>query len=129
MFTTDFRQTVGTFPSGVTVVTTHDPGSTTLQHLQVGSFIGVSVLSDGQLELAQRFARRGVDKFADTFVHRVADGVPILDGASALFVGKVQAHHLGGDHTILTVLVEKMGHEEAARTLLYQRGSLREWPI
>ncbi|MDU0478482.1 flavin reductase family protein [Staphylococcus chromogenes] len=152
----EFRRTVGTFPSGVTVVTTHDDGhdygltvsafcslsldppmvlvaldsaSRTLTHLGQGQPIAVSVLSESQGALAKQFATHGGDKFADVMVHRVAHDVPVLDGVSAWFVGTVAGLYLGGDHTIITVLVEQMGHVDEARPLLYQRGLLREWPV
>lgn len=151
-----FRDAVGTFPTGVTVVTTHDAGedfgltvsafcslsldpamvmvavastSRTLAHLGVGAPIGVSVLSEGQLEVAQRFARSGGAKFEGVLVHRATDGVPLIDGASAWFYGQVAGVYLGGDHTILAINVQDLGHEDDARPMLYQRGSIFNWPL
>src|SRR5690606_6575499 len=92
------RAAVGTFPSGVTVVTTLkedgsdvgltvsafsslslepamvvlavDNGSTSLPYLTVGAPLGISVLADGQGPVAYQFSRRGVDRFAGVDTHR-----------------------------------------------------------
>ena len=150
------RAAVGTFPSGVTVVTTLkedgsdvgltvsafsslslepamvvlavDNGSTSLPYLTVGAPLGISVLADGQGPVAYQFSRRGVDRFAGVDPHRGGRGVALLDGAAAWFAGEIVHAYPGGDHTILTVAVHDCGTHESARPLLYQRGQVHDWP-
>lgn len=66
---------------------------------QVGRF-GVNVLSDGQQDLAARFAQSGVDRFAGTaweFEH----GLPRLAGAGTWIVCDLADATAGGDHMLL----------------------------
>lgn len=111
------RHTVGMFPSGVTVVSTHAQGtdygmtvsafaslslspalvmvaiesrSHTLAHLAPGDPVAVNVLAEGQVDVAVQFARHIPDRFAGIDVHREGPaGVPVLDGAAAAIVGHV----------------------------------------
>lgn len=148
------RAAVGTFPSGVTVVTTRsgagdvgltvsafsslslepamvvlsvDNSSTSLPHLTVGAPVGVSVLAEGQGRLARQFGTRGIDRFAGVDVLRRGRGVALIEGAAAWFAGEVVAAFPGGDHTILTVSVAECGTTDDARPLLYQRGRVHDW--
>jgi len=149
------RAAVGTFPSGVTVVTTLredgtdvgltvsaftslslepamvllavDNASTSLPFLGVGRPVGISVLAEGQGPVAYRFSSRGVDRFAGVVTRRGARGVALIDAAAAYFAGEITAAFPGGDHTILTVAVHECGTTEEARPLLYQRGQLHDW--
>ncbi|GAB3707129.1 flavin reductase family protein [Corynebacterium nasicanis] len=150
------RAAVGTFPSGVTVVTTLkedgtdvgltvsafaslslepamvllavDNASTSLPYLTVGAPLGISVLADGQGPVAYQFSKRGVDRFAGVATQRGRGGVALIDAAAAFFVGDITAAYPGGDHTILTVAVRECGTHETARPLLYQRGQVHDWP-
>lgn len=152
----ELRSAVGTFPSGVTVVTTLGPeggdvgltvsafsslslepamvvfsvdnGSQSLPYLTVGAPVGVSVLADGQGPVAYQFSTRGADRFAGVDTHRRGRGVAVLDGAAAWFAGEIVNAFPGGDHTILTVAVHECGTHETARPLLYQRGQVHDWP-
>lgn len=150
------RAAVGTFPSGVTVVTTRsgdadvgltvsafsslslepamvvlsvDNASTSLPHLTVGAPVGVSVLAEGQGGLARQFATRGIDRFAGVDLVRRARGVALIDGAAAWFAGEIVNAFPGGDHTILTVSVAGCGTQVDARPLLYQRGRTHDWVV
>ncbi|RNE48346.1 flavin reductase family protein [Corynebacterium alimapuense] len=149
------RAVVGTFPSGITVVTVNaetgadigltisafsslslepamvvfsvDSNSRSLPHLEVGAFVGISVLAEGQAEIASRFARRGIDRFEGVETIRDEHGPMLIDGAAAWFVGAVVNAFEGGDHTILTVEVHACGANEKTRPLLYQRGRVHDW--
>ncbi len=149
------RAAVGTFPSGVTVVTTLTPSgedvgltisafsslslepamvvlsvdnaSQSLPYLTVGQPLGISVLAEGQGGLAHQFSRRGIDRFAGVGTHRRGRGVAVIDGAAAWFTGEIVNAFPGGDHTILTVAVHDCGTHEDARPLLYQRGQVHDW--
>ncbi|MDO5511384.1 flavin reductase family protein [Corynebacterium sp.] len=150
------RAAVGTFPSGVTVVTTLgadgtdvgltvsafsslslepamvvlavDNTSSSLPWLTVGAPLGISVLAEGQGPIAHQFARKGVDRFAGVGTHRGGGGVVLIDAAAAWFTGEIAAAFPGGDHTILTVAVHGCGTHDSARPLLYQRGKVHDWP-
>lgn len=148
------RATVGTFPSGVTVVTTRfedqdvgltvsafsslslepamvvlsvDNSSTSLPYLTVGAPVGISVLAEGQGGLAGQFSRRGIDRFAGVDVFRRGADVAVIEGSAAWFAGEIVNAFPGGDHTILTISVTDCGTSDDARPLLYQRGRIYDW--
>ncbi|MCK7675572.1 flavin reductase family protein [Corynebacterium pygosceleis] len=148
----ELRTAVGSFPSGVTVVTTHSEGmdigltvsafaslslepamvvvcienrSKSLPHLAVGREVGISVLASDQLELAVQFARHVEDRFAGVEIERRGElGVPFISGAVAWFRGTVHEWHEGGDHAIITVNVLACGSDEEREPLRYCRGKL-----
>jgi 3-hydroxy-9,10-secoandrosta-1,3,5(10)-triene-9,17-dione monooxygenase reductase component len=126
---TDYRRALAQFATGVTVVTTRG-GDGTPVGLTVNSFNSVSldpplvlwslalrassvaafkdcshyainVLAGHQLEIAQRFATRGADRFGPGDWHDGPHGVPVLDGCVATFVARSLSRHLEGDHLIL----------------------------
>ena len=51
-----------------------------------------------------------------------ADGVPILDGAAAVFECFNRSQYDEGDHTILIGQVERCEHRAGASPLLYHGG-------
>lgn len=120
-----FRDTVGAFATGVTVVTAPGPaglttnaftsvsldpplvlvcfdaGSRTLDAVRRSGIYGVNVLRAGQEELAAVFASKRVsaEKYAEVS-HTEEHGVPILDDALAWLVCEVTDLVEAGDHTI-----------------------------
>ncbi|MCK7678264.1 flavin reductase family protein [Corynebacterium sp. CCM 9186] len=150
----ELRTAVGSFPSGVTVVTTHSEGmdigltvsafaslslepamvvvcienkSKSLPHLAVGREVGISVLASDQLELAVQFARHVEDRFAGVEIERRGEiGVPFVKGAVAWFLGVVDSWYEGGDHTIVTISVIACGNIHEKDPLFYVRGLLRQ---
>jgi flavin reductase (DIM6/NTAB) family NADH-FMN oxidoreductase RutF len=132
--TLDYRRALGQFATGVTVVTTRGPDGV-LAGLTVNSFNSVSlapplvlwslanragsfgafaaaegfvvnVLGRGQMELAQRFSTRGVERFgADTQWQPTARGWPRLTGCVAWFECLTRHRHPAGDHTIFVAEV------------------------
>ncbi|MDF1691403.1 MAG: flavin reductase family protein [Zhongshania sp.] len=131
------RNALGCFTTGVTVVTTCNDGvdagvtvnsfnSVSLDPPMVlwslaksaGSFntyhtadhFAVHILAADQEPISQRFATRGIDKFAEVDFHRGVGGVPILDGCSAVFHCKTVYRYEGGDHEIYVGHVEKLEH-------------------
>lgn len=50
------------------------------------------------------------------------DGVPSLDGANAVFLCRLEAKHLGGDHRILMGKIEEKFDPETAATPLLSFG-------
>lgn len=149
----ELRTAVGSFPSGVTVVTTHSEGmdigltvsafaslslepamvvvcienkSKSLPHLAVGREIGISVLASDQLELAVQFARHVEDRFAGVEIERRGEtGVPFIQGAVAWFLGIVDSWFEGGDHVIISIRVIACSSNESKYPLSYMRGKLK----
>lgn len=151
----DFRDALGRFPTGVTVVTAWDAASARPLGMTVSSFNSVSlapplvlwslgregsmagviercehwavhVLAASQRELAWRFASHVNDRFAGIAWRPNAQGVPLLDGACATFECASFARHAAGDHTIMVGHVLRCTHEGSAAPLLYHGGALIE---
>jgi 3-hydroxy-9,10-secoandrosta-1,3,5(10)-triene-9,17-dione monooxygenase reductase component len=149
-----FRDTLGRFPTGVTVVTASgtggpaglttnaftslslDPplvlvcferGSRTLPVVRETGRFAVNVLRAGQEELARVFASKRVpaEKFA-AVTHTVDHGVPVLDGALAWLVCDLQALHPGGDHEIGVGAVSALGHDPDGEPLVFVDGAYRD---
>jgi flavin reductase (DIM6/NTAB) family NADH-FMN oxidoreductase RutF len=133
-----FREALGHFASGVTVVTargeTGPVGFTatgftsvsltpplvlvcvgkraSVHDVVVGAdCFGVSLLSEGQRSVAEQFARSGHDRFAGVPVRHA--GAPLLDGAVVQLECRHHARHDAGDHTILVgeVLSAAIGND------------------
>ncbi len=145
-----FRDTLGAFPTGVTVVTAPGPaglttnafsslsldpplvlvcfdnGSRTLPAVRASGRFAVNVLRAGQEELAAVFAskRVGAEKFA-AVTHTAAHGVPVLDGALAWFVCELRELVPGGDHTIGIGAVRELGFDPDGEPLVFHRGRYR----
>ncbi len=145
-----FRNALGCFPTGVTIVTTlADDGSpigvtissfTSLSlspplvlfclgdqssgldaFLRAGHF-AVNVLSDEQRDLSDRFASRKEHKWKDVAFEAGTGGVPILADCVANFECSVVDVHQGGDHRIFIGRVERMHYSETGKPLVYHRG-------
>lgn len=145
----DFRNALGSFGTGVAVVTTCAPDGT-LHGLTVNSFSAVSLqprlvlwsqslrtpshavfdaathyainlLAADQVELSRRFARSAPDKFAGLEVARGLGGIPLLAGAVATFECLATARHPGGDHVIHVGEVLRYAYSDGT-PLLFVRG-------
>jgi len=134
-----FRSALGTFATGVTIVTTRDRSGTDIG-LTVNSFSSVSldppmvlwslakksqsrqafidagcfavhILAADQSELATRFASP-VDRFAGLALERGEHGLPLLDGCAARFQCRTVSRYEGGDHDIFIGEVISYEHFE-----------------
>ena len=120
-----FREVMGRFATGVTVVTAAGPsgmtanaicslsldpllalvcfdnGARTLGAVRESGRFGICVLAAGQEELARRFASKipEAEKFEGVGWSEHA-GLPVLDGSLAWIGCEVQELRPGGDHTI-----------------------------
>jgi flavin reductase (DIM6/NTAB) family NADH-FMN oxidoreductase RutF len=98
--------------------------TTTETHRMVqesGAF-GVSILAEGQEDLAERFSGRvadGDDRFAGVSYKTAATGAPIPEGALAFLDCRVVAAHPAGTHTLFIGQVEAAGFRQDGRPLLY----------
>lgn len=144
-----FREAIGHFATGVTVITTMHEGkpagmtasavaSLSLDPVLLLVCIAhrlpthhaidnarrfvVNVLGQGQEELALRFARPASDKFAGISLKEDCE-LPVLDDAIAYFVCDVHERFPGGDHSIFTGLVRECGTTPGTQPLLYFRSS------
>ncbi|WP_349826570.1 flavin reductase family protein [Brevibacterium litoralis] len=143
------REVMGSFGSGVTVVTAQTPdgptgftcqsftslslepplitfnparSSSTWPRLrEVGSFT-VNVLGAHQDHLSNQFARSGTDKFAGISFTRSARGNPRLDDAVAWIDCTLHREYDGGDHTIVVGRVEALVGFDHLEPLLFVRG-------
>lgn len=148
-----FREVMGHFPTGVTVVTIRGEGgapfgltvsaftSVSLQPLLVlvcihrdatahdlfveGVSFAVNILSSHQADLAVRFAS-GVseERFTGLEVEDSPLGNPLLPGSLAWLECRVKDSYPGGDHTVLVGEVVDYRAREGD-PLLFHRGSLR----
>jgi len=79
---------------------------------------GVSILSEAQRDLAERFAGRigdGEDRFADVDYELSENGVPVVHGSLAFLDCRVVESHPAGTHTLY------IGQVVAGRQLLDSR--------
>ena len=146
------RDAFGAFATGVTVVTaigadgvrvgltansltsvSLDPplllfcparSASALPALRASRRFAVNVLANDQAHVADRFARRGIDRFAEATWHDLA-GLPVLDGALASFACTLDAEHDGGDHVVVIGRVEAIRASGGHDPLLYFRGAYR----
>jgi flavin reductase (DIM6/NTAB) family NADH-FMN oxidoreductase RutF len=144
--TRQFRNALGRFASGVTVLTavyqeqTHgmtanafisvsldpplvlvslDNRSNMHRILPVVRRFGISVLAEDQDVISNHFAGRIVEGLHVRFVHR--NGLPLIGGAVAYFVAEVFDIHPAGDHTLYICRVEVFETSEG-RPLLFFGG-------
>ncbi len=134
-----FRQVMGRFTSGVTVVTTCynnviagltvssftslsldpplilicvDQASGTLEILRQSKIFAVNILTSQQVELSRCFAAPSEDRFehfCHATYHTAATGAPILDDVLAFIDTRLVAEYPGGDHVIFLGQIEAMG--------------------
>lgn len=136
----DFRRALGSFATGVTIITTRDAEGEPVG-LTVNSFNSVSlnpplvlwslaneamslpafrdadywavhILATDQEDLSTRFAKRGEDKFADLDVEEGRGGIPLLKGCTARFQCRTGSSYQGGDHLIFIGEVLDYDHSE-----------------
>jgi 3-hydroxy-9,10-secoandrosta-1,3,5(10)-triene-9,17-dione monooxygenase reductase component len=133
-----FRDALGAFATGVTIVTTRTPtgvdvgltansfNSVSLDPPMVlwslakaakslpafldSGYFAVHVLAASQEELSHIFATRGADKFAGLAIERGRGGIPLLDGCSARFQCRTAVKYEGGDHVVFIGEVEAFDH-------------------
>jgi 3-hydroxy-9,10-secoandrosta-1,3,5(10)-triene-9,17-dione monooxygenase reductase component len=147
-----FRQVLGHFCSGVTVITTADgagpagfacqafaavsleppmvlfcPGraSATWPRIARAGHFCANVLADGQRDLARAFgasAVTGQDKFAGVRWSPSSSGDPVIDGVLTWAGCEVAAVHEAGDHHVVIGRVTELGGIGGGSPLLFYRG-------
>lgn len=145
----DFRQALGRFATGVTIVTTRaadgspvgitansfnsvsmDPpmvlwslarSARSLPAFAQATHWNVHILANDQEPLSSRFARTGEDKFAGVAFEDGPGGAPLIPGCSARFQCRTSFQYEGGDHIIFVGEVLDFDRSERA-PLLYVTG-------
>lgn len=143
-----FRNALGAFATGVTVVTARAEGgdvgvtansfnsvsldppmvlwslhkqSKSMEAFAPGACFAVHVLAASQQDISDRFAKAGVDKFAGLDAGRGIGEVALLEGCVARFQCRLAFRYDGGDHDILVGEVVDFDHAAGA-PLLYHGG-------
>lgn len=151
----DLRQTLGCFPTGVTIVTClnrhNDPIGLTVSsfnsvsmdpplilwslqsssmHLDdfcAASHFAVNVLAADQADLCQRFSRDVEDRFAAIDWTLSAHKLPIIANVAATLECRTEARYPGGDHEIFIGHV--LSHNHSDRTpMLFGKGRIAAFP-
>ncbi|MBL43572.1 MULTISPECIES: flavin reductase family protein [Erythrobacter] len=144
-----FRDALGSFVTGVTIVTARDGEgrpfgltansfnsvsldppmvlwslslrSRTLPVFRDATSWAVHVLAADQQPMSDRFARPGEDKFAGLAVMDGPEGAPLIEGYAARFGCRARFEYEGGDHAIFLGEVVDFDRREAA-PLIYHGG-------
>lgn len=144
-----FRQVLGHFATGVTVITAIDEGepvgfscqafaalsldpplvvfcpsgqSTSWPRIARAGRFAVNVLTEDQHELASRFGRSSQRKFEGVSWAPDSAGSPVLDGVLTWAGCELEAVHPGGDHQVVIGRVRELGECGSQRPLLFYRG-------
>ncbi|MBS67931.1 MAG: flavin reductase [Pseudomonas sp.] len=146
-----FREALGHYASGITVITSlidDEPLGFTCQSFysvsmspplvsfsvmansysypkmrQAGRF-AVNILSGEQIQISNTFARQGADKWHDVEWQESPLGNPIIGGSLHWLDCEIHAEHVAGDHLIVIGEVKALNLEEAAtvQPLVYFKG-------
>lgn len=132
----ELRRCLGSFVTGVTVITVLDEqgapigmtansfnsvsldpplivwslrtnASTYATYANAKRFV-VNILSEGQVDVSNRFARSGPDRFDGVAVTPGIDGVPLIAGCAAYLECRTEATYPGGDHLLFLGRVERI---------------------
>ena len=141
-----FRQVMGRFASGVTVITAETDGGVRAMTanafmsgsltpplciisvakkarlhaaLQTAKHFGVSMLAQGQEAISQHFAGQGVAQPDVCFEHM--GGVPVLANVSAALAAAIEARHDCGDHSLFIGHIVSL-RDDGRAPLVYHGG-------
>ncbi len=147
--TRQLRNVLGTFTTGVTIVTTRDAQggyhgvtansfssvslepplvlwsqaytSKSFAAFQESENFAVNILADDQIALSNHFAKSGGDKFDQVPFSKGLGGIPVLEGTVAHFECVKVAAYPAGDHVIYVGRVEAVSHS-GRRPLAFAHG-------
>ena len=144
----EFRELIGHFATGVTIVTAVSDGrpfgttasavtslsleppmllicmnkeSATGKAVAAAGRFAVNILGEQQVALAERFARKGGDKFEGVATTPGESGAPFIDDALATLECRVVEQTTGGTHVVFFGEVES-GQARDGAPLAYYRG-------
>jgi flavin reductase (DIM6/NTAB) family NADH-FMN oxidoreductase RutF len=146
-----FRNALGCFATGVTVVTTVtdagepvgltansfssvsldpplvlfclDRASHNLDAFRAAGRFAVNVLGEDQRDLSVRFSTTIGDRWDGVVWERWETGAPVLNGCLAALDCETEAIHEGGDHVIIVGRVQRLAATTDGKPLLYFRGN------
>jgi flavin reductase (DIM6/NTAB) family NADH-FMN oxidoreductase RutF len=146
----EFRAALGMFATGVTIVTARDAAGVpvgltansfnsvslapplvlwslarhagSMPAFARGSHYAINILGADQRELAARFASKADDRFAGVAYRSAPNGVPLLDGAVAVFECFNRSQYEEGDHVIFVGEVERCTHRAGMAPLIFHGG-------
>jgi 3-hydroxy-9,10-secoandrosta-1,3,5(10)-triene-9,17-dione monooxygenase reductase component len=148
-----FRQVLGHFCTGITVITTVDAGepagftcqsfaalsldpplvlfcptrsSSTWPRIERAGRFAANVLAEDQREVARVFGSSGHDRFAEVGWSLSPGGAPVLDGVLTWVGATVETVYDGGDHHVVVGRVTELGGCRTGRPLLFYRGRYSE---
>jgi flavin reductase (DIM6/NTAB) family NADH-FMN oxidoreductase RutF len=154
----EFRSALGMFATGVTIVTATtaegvpigltansfnsvslDPplvlwslsrAAASLPVFSTGSHYAINILAAEQKPLAERFAKRGGERWLGVDYTRGAGNAPLISGACAVFECFNRSRYEEGDHVIFVGEVERCTWRPGAAPLLFHGGRFyTELPI
>jgi len=148
--TPDSRAALGMFATGVTIVTARRPDGSlvgltansfnsvsldpplvlwslsrnagSMPVFERGSHYAINILAAEQHVLAERFASKTVDRFADVAFREGAGGAPVLEGAAAVFECFNRSQYEEGDHVIFVGEVERCTWRPGLPPLIFHGG-------
>ena len=151
-----FRDAMGHFATGVTVLTTRHEGephgmtansvtsvsldpmlilvclmkdARTALAIQAAERFAVNILTEGQDELSQRFARPGQDHFEGLELMEGPHGLPLLPGCLAHLAAQVTEIVPAGDHDVVFGEVDHVHvNPNGGAPLLFFQGGYRTLP-
>ncbi|WP_417593257.1 flavin reductase family protein [Parasphingorhabdus sp.] len=150
----DFRRTLGSYPTGVCVVTGCDKTgrpsglaigsftsvslspplvaffpsrtSSSWENISKGGAFCVNVLAHDQLEICKRFAQKSNDKLKGV-AHQISDfGLPILDDVIAYIECKIHDQIITGDHLMVLGRVLSLNLNRDSSPLIFFKGEYRK---
>jgi flavin reductase (DIM6/NTAB) family NADH-FMN oxidoreductase RutF len=146
----DFRAALAMFATGVTIVTARTAGGEpigltansfnsvsidpplvlwslsrqagSMPAFARGSHYAINILAADQRALAERFASKDIQRFEGVSFRTGASGVPLLDGAAAVFECFNRSRYQEGDHVIFVGEVEACLRGAVAHPLIFHGG-------
>ncbi|HEX7891812.1 MAG TPA: flavin reductase [Ramlibacter sp.] len=148
----EFRRALGTFPTGVAIITTRGPdgrpvgltcnsfssvsldpplvlwslrtSSKSLAAFRAASCFAINVLAEDQGKLSARFASGTVDdKFEGVAHSEGLLGVPLIEDCLARFHCSTFSEHEAGDHVVFIGRVERFDHGRQEDPLVFYKGA------
>ena len=147
----EFRNALGTFATGINVITTTasdgtllgmtvnsftsvslnpplilvclDKKSAMTESFVTGKGFGVNILRESQQSVSNEFAGKSEDRFAKHAHSTSEQGNPVLDGILSFLDCQNEDVYEGGDHLILVGRVMSFSYQSDAAPLLYFNGA------
>ena len=147
-----FRTALGSFPTGVAIITTTGPAgepvgltcnsfssvsldpplvswglrlsSKNLETFRRAGAFAINILAEDQKDLSARFASSSIaDKFEGVAHSRGHRGLPLIDDCVASFQCDKFAEHLAGDHVLFLGQVAQFDHGRQEDSLVFYKGA------